>query len=227
MPTPTSKVTNTISGRPRVQIALVSKSLNIVTVTGLAGDETTSTGGDRCTLHVHTNLDTLRADGEGAEAELAGGGRVSAEIRVVYNLRSCLHSSPTRGSAGTNSSPSGLFVMTHEPHKPSNAPAPDELLLTAREALKAVLREPDVDHGYTVLMAMNAMGIAARAMGAGAPSAVRGDMSDGEFAHWVRGADAESLLSDPVLAGVRRHVVDKLAVSNPRFKAEERPGDQS
>lgn len=112
-------------------------------------------------------------------------------------------------------------------HKPSNAPAPDELLLTAREALKAFLREPDVDHGYTILMAMNAMGIAARAMGTGAPSAVRGDMSDAEFVRWVRGADEESLLSAGLLAGLRRHVGDKLAVSNPRFKAESPPRDQS
>jgi hypothetical protein len=45
----------------------------------LANDESTHTGGDRCTLHVHTKLDTLKADGEGAEAELATGGNVSAE----------------------------------------------------------------------------------------------------------------------------------------------------
>jgi len=112
-------------------------------------------------------------------------------------------------------------------HKPGNAPAPDELLLTAREALKSVLREPDGDHSYTILMTMNAMGIAARAMGAEAPSAVRGDMSDAEFVRWVREADEAELLSAEVLAGLRRHVGDKLAVSNPRFKPEEPPKDQS
>jgi len=130
----------------------------------------------------------------------------------------------TRVSAGTNSSPSGLFVMMP---KPSNAPAPDELLLTAREALKGVLADPGGDYSYTILMAMNAMGIAARAMGAGSPSAVRDDMSDAEFVRWVRGADSAALLSADVVAGVRRHVVDKLAVSNPRFKAESTPRDQS
>lgn len=45
----------------------------------LARDNGTSTGGDRCTLHVHTDLDTLRADGGGVDAELVPGGRVSAE----------------------------------------------------------------------------------------------------------------------------------------------------
>lgn len=45
----------------------------------LAAGTSSSTGGDRCTLHVHTDPDTLRADGEGAQAELAAGGRVCAE----------------------------------------------------------------------------------------------------------------------------------------------------
>jgi uncharacterized protein (DUF1684 family) len=36
-------------------------------------------GGERSTLHIHTDIDTLRADGEGAEAGLAGGGTVCAE----------------------------------------------------------------------------------------------------------------------------------------------------
>jgi hypothetical protein len=36
-------------------------------------------GGDRCTLHVHTDMNTLQADGDGAESELAAGGLVSAE----------------------------------------------------------------------------------------------------------------------------------------------------
>jgi hypothetical protein len=36
-------------------------------------------GGDRCTVHVHTDLDSLRQDGSGAEATLACGANVSAE----------------------------------------------------------------------------------------------------------------------------------------------------
>ena len=37
------------------------------------------TGGDRCTINLHTTGDTLAADGETAEAELESGARVSAE----------------------------------------------------------------------------------------------------------------------------------------------------
>ncbi|MBS3747961.1 MAG: DUF222 domain-containing protein, partial [Wenzhouxiangellaceae bacterium] len=37
------------------------------------------TGGDRCTINLHTTPDTLTADGETAEAELESGARVSAE----------------------------------------------------------------------------------------------------------------------------------------------------
>jgi hypothetical protein len=36
----------------------------------------------RCTLHMHTDIDTLRAEGEGAESELASGGCVSAETSL-------------------------------------------------------------------------------------------------------------------------------------------------
>lgn len=107
--------------------------------------------------------------------------------------------------------------MTHEP---SNAPAPDELLLTAREALKNVLRDPQGDHGYTILMAMNAMGIAARAMQAEPPPPVHPDMSDDGFRRWVRQADGDAVADDELLAGLRQHVERKLAVSNPRFKPE-------
>ena len=42
-------------------------------------EENTVTGGDRCTLHIHTDMNTLKAEGEGAESELAEGGNVSAE----------------------------------------------------------------------------------------------------------------------------------------------------
>jgi hypothetical protein len=45
----------------------------------LAGSEGKVNGGERCTMHIHTDLDTLRAEGEGATAELEGGGDVSAE----------------------------------------------------------------------------------------------------------------------------------------------------
>ena len=45
----------------------------------LSGGSGTAHGGDRCTVHVHTDIDTLRADGEGAESNLEGGGNVSAE----------------------------------------------------------------------------------------------------------------------------------------------------
>ena len=45
----------------------------------LTNEESNVTGGDRCTLHIHTDMDTLKADGDGAESELAEGGNVSAE----------------------------------------------------------------------------------------------------------------------------------------------------
>jgi hypothetical protein len=45
----------------------------------LSGEGGAVHGGDRCTLHVHTDVDTLRADGEGAESTLEHGGYVSAE----------------------------------------------------------------------------------------------------------------------------------------------------
>lgn len=110
--------------------------------------------------------------------------------------------------------------MSSMTYKSSNTPAPDDLLLTAREALKSVLRDPDGDNSYTILMAMNAMGIAARAMQAETPRAVHPAMGDEEFCRWVRQA-ADAAVADPELvAGLRRHVEHKLAVSNPRFKPE-------
>ena len=45
----------------------------------LSGEQGSVNGGDRCTLHVHTDLDTLKQDGQGAEASLAEGGNFSAE----------------------------------------------------------------------------------------------------------------------------------------------------
>lgn len=45
----------------------------------LSGDGGAVTGGARCTINLHTDLDTLREDGCGAEATLENGGNVSAE----------------------------------------------------------------------------------------------------------------------------------------------------
>jgi hypothetical protein len=45
----------------------------------LAGDAVQVNGGDRCTIHLHTDINTLRADGDSAESELSAGGHVSAE----------------------------------------------------------------------------------------------------------------------------------------------------
>lgn len=109
--------------------------------------------------------------------------------------------------------------------EPSNAPAPDELLLTAREALKTVLREPGSDHRYTILMAMNAMGIAARAMRADPPPPIHPDMSDHAFSRWVRLADEPAVADPGLLERLRRHVAARLAVSNPRFKPETPKGN--
>ena len=45
----------------------------------LAGGKGDRCGGDRYLVHIHTESDTLRVDGEGAESELEDKGRVSAE----------------------------------------------------------------------------------------------------------------------------------------------------
>ena len=45
----------------------------------LSNTEQAVNGGDRCTLHIHTDSNTLQEDGEGAEAQLETGGCVSAE----------------------------------------------------------------------------------------------------------------------------------------------------
>lgn len=110
--------------------------------------------------------------------------------------------------------------------KSSNTPAPDDLLLTAREALKSVLRDPDGDNSYTILMAMNAMGIAARAMQAEALPPAYAAMSDADFCRWVRQADGDAVIEPGLVADLRRHVEHKLAISNPRYKPET-PKDNS
>ncbi|MGY6554570.1 MAG: DUF222 domain-containing protein [Wenzhouxiangella sp.] len=42
-------------------------------------DSGTTHGGERCTLHVHTDIDTLKESGQGAESSLENPGNVSAE----------------------------------------------------------------------------------------------------------------------------------------------------
>ena len=59
--------------------ALRADALQRIAESYLAGENVRISGGDTCTLHVHTNMDTLQADGDGAESELAAGGNVSAE----------------------------------------------------------------------------------------------------------------------------------------------------
>jgi len=43
------------------------------------GDSKSNNGGERCNLHVHTDIDTLQDDGQGAESNLENGQNVSAE----------------------------------------------------------------------------------------------------------------------------------------------------
>jgi len=46
---------------------------------GFLGGEAGTTGGERSTIHLHTDLDTLRQDGESAESSLDSGAKISAE----------------------------------------------------------------------------------------------------------------------------------------------------
>ena len=46
---------------------------------GFLGSEAGTNGGERSTIHVHADLDTLREDGEGAEGRLDSGAQISAE----------------------------------------------------------------------------------------------------------------------------------------------------
>ena len=69
-----ARIADTFLSRPQ------SQSQRSGDHTATSGDDTaTSKGGDRCTLHLHTDISTLRKDGDGAESELANGGHVSAE----------------------------------------------------------------------------------------------------------------------------------------------------
>ncbi|MFT7564697.1 MAG: hypothetical protein ACI8ZT_002354, partial [Bacteroidia bacterium] len=45
----------------------------------ISGTSSQSCGGDHYLVHVHTDMETLRANGEGAEAEIEGAANVSAE----------------------------------------------------------------------------------------------------------------------------------------------------
>ena len=54
-------------------------ALERVAESWLAGSHGDRSGGDRYLLHIHTEVDTLKTEGEGAESELDGHGCVSAE----------------------------------------------------------------------------------------------------------------------------------------------------
>ena len=66
----------------------------------LAGAKNDSSGGDRYLINIHTEVATLKADGDGAESELEDKGHVSAE---TWPLSSSSDSAP---------SPSALSVAT-------------------------------------------------------------------------------------------------------------------
>ncbi|MCB1675400.1 MAG: DUF222 domain-containing protein [Halioglobus sp.] len=53
----------------------------------LSQKEHVVTGGDRCTLHLHTDISTLQADGDGTEAELETGGSLSANVCAEASRR--------------------------------------------------------------------------------------------------------------------------------------------
>ena len=105
----------------------------------LSGEGGTVNGGDRCTVNVHTDVDTLRADGEGAESTLEIGGNVSAETSrrlscdcgVVPWLENrgrtandgLLSDVVRRGHART-ASRQALFA-SGKPHLPSSLRCPD------------------------------------------------------------------------------------------------------
>jgi hypothetical protein len=51
----------------------------------LAGAKSESSGGDRYLINIHTEIETLKADGEGAESELEDRGHVSADMLIRFN----------------------------------------------------------------------------------------------------------------------------------------------
>jgi len=67
------------TARPAAVATRRADALERVAEAWLAGPPGDRSGGDRCQVHVHADVETLRADGAGAESELDGHGRVSAE----------------------------------------------------------------------------------------------------------------------------------------------------
>ena len=75
----------------------------------LSGEGGRVHGGDRCTLHVHTDMETLRMDREGAESTLEHGGNVSAETsRRLGCDCGVVHWVEERGQLGSDGDASGL-----------------------------------------------------------------------------------------------------------------------
>jgi hypothetical protein len=62
-------------------------ALDRVVDTYLAHPELSSSGGDRCTLHLHCDADSLRADGEGAGAALENSGAVPCPVSAETSRR--------------------------------------------------------------------------------------------------------------------------------------------
>ena len=79
-------------------ITIASPQILEEQITELAASDSQSSGGDRYTLHVHTDITTLKKNGDGAEGELEDGGNVSAETSRRLPLPG-LHGAPPRGRA--------------------------------------------------------------------------------------------------------------------------------
>jgi hypothetical protein len=66
--------------KPRPEPIMLRRADALVRMAqGYHSDQITCSGGDRFLVHVHTDMETLRANGSGAEAELEEIGNVSAE----------------------------------------------------------------------------------------------------------------------------------------------------
>jgi len=70
---------NGCTARPAALATRRADALERVAEAWLAGPSADRSGGDRYKVHIHTDVETLRAEGAGAESELDGQGRVSAE----------------------------------------------------------------------------------------------------------------------------------------------------
>lgn len=77
---PTSPEPRSRTIAPREQAMLRADALAQLADSYLAGARAGRNGGDRYTLHLHTDLATLRTDGHGAESETGEGINVSAEV---------------------------------------------------------------------------------------------------------------------------------------------------